>query len=49
LSPPCIEQRRGCIADAAQASTVIKHALDANLIRSADSNHPRAGYVPFWA
>ncbi|MDR0780472.1 MAG: putative DNA binding domain-containing protein [Pseudomonadales bacterium] len=35
--------------NAAQASTVIKHALDANLIRSADSNHPRAGYVPFWA
>lgn len=35
--------------NAAQASTVIKHTLDANLIRPADSNHPRAGYVPFWA
>jgi ATP-dependent DNA helicase RecG len=35
--------------NAAQASTVIRQALDAELIRPADQEHPRAGYVPFWA
>jgi hypothetical protein len=35
--------------NAAQASTVIRQALAANLIRPADPEHPRAGYVPFWA
>lgn len=35
--------------NAAQISGVIRHALDANLIRSADRARPRSGYVPFWA
>ena len=35
--------------NAAQASVVIKLTLDAGLIRIADPNHPRAGYVPHWA
>lgn len=35
--------------NAAQASVVIRQALDGGLIRPADSAHPRAGYVPFWA
>lgn len=35
--------------NAAQASQVIRRALDAELIRVADLDHPRAGYVPAWA
>jgi ATP-dependent DNA helicase RecG len=35
--------------NAAQASTVINQTLNASLIRPADPEHPRAGYVPFWA
>jgi ATP-dependent DNA helicase RecG len=35
--------------NAAQASAVIKLAVTQGLIRSADPDHPRAGYVPFWA
>lgn len=35
--------------NAAQASTVIRQALAVSLIRPADTTHPRAGYVPFWA
>lgn len=35
--------------NAAQASGVIKKALEAKLIQPADPAHPRAGYVPFWA
>lgn len=35
--------------NAAQASTVISRTLEANLIRVADPEHPRAGYVPHWA
>lgn len=35
--------------NAAQASTVIRQAIAARLIRSADAEHPRAGYVPIWA
>lgn len=35
--------------NAAQASVVIRQAIKADLIRSADPAHPRAGYVPFWA
>ena len=35
--------------NAAQASAVIKQALTAGLVRPADPEHPRAGYVPFWA
>ena len=35
--------------NAAQASVVIRQALKAGVIRSADPAHPRAGYVPFWA
>ncbi len=34
--------------NASQASMVIREALDAGLIKQADSSHPRAGYVPFW-
>jgi len=35
--------------NAAQASSVIGQALKVGLIRSADPEHPRAGYVPSWA
>ena len=35
--------------NAAQASAVINKALEAGLIRVADPEHPRAGYVPHWA
>ncbi len=35
--------------NAAQATTVINRALEADLIRVADPDHPRAGYVPHWA
>jgi predicted HTH transcriptional regulator len=35
--------------NAAQATAVINKTLDAKLIRIADPDHPRAGYVPHWA
>lgn len=35
--------------NAAQASGVIRQALLAELVRPADPERPRAGYVPFWA
>lgn len=35
--------------NAAQASNIIKRALEAELIKVADPEHPRAGYVPIWA
>lgn len=35
--------------NAAQASAVIKQAKKEQLIREADPEHPRAGYVPAWA
>jgi ATP-dependent DNA helicase RecG len=35
--------------NAAQASAVIARTLEAGLIRVADREHPRAGYVPHWA
>ena len=35
--------------NAAQATVVINKTLDAGLIRVADPDHPRAGYVPHWA
>ena len=35
--------------NASQVSHVIRQALDRNLIRSADPDRPRSGYVPFWA
>ena len=35
--------------NAAQASVVIRRALDASIIKYADPEHPRAGYVPHWA
>ena len=35
--------------NASQASAVIRLAIDKKLIRSADPDHPRSGYVPFWA
>lgn len=35
--------------NAAQASRVIKAALEAKMIRPADPERPRAGYVPIWA
>ena len=35
--------------NSAQISGVIRHALDADLIRPADRARPRSGYVPFWA
>jgi ATP-dependent DNA helicase RecG len=35
--------------NAAQASIVLKNALDLQLIKLADVDHPRAGYVPVWA
>ena len=33
----------------AQASRIIKQAMNDGLIRSADPESPRAGYVPYWA
>lgn len=33
----------------AQASGIIRQALQASLIRPADPEHPRAGYIPGWA
>lgn len=35
--------------NAAQATAVINKTLEAALIRVADPDHPRAGYVPHWA
>ena len=35
--------------NAAQASVVIRKTMDAGLIRYADPDHPRAGYIPIWA
>ena len=35
--------------NAPQASSVIRRALDAGLIKLADPGHPRTGYIPFWA
>ena len=35
--------------NAAQATAVINKTLAAGLIRVADQDHPRAGYVPHWA
>ena len=35
--------------NAAQATAVINKTLEAGLIRVADQDHPRAGYVPHWA
>jgi hypothetical protein len=35
--------------NAAQTSMVIRQSLQAELIKSADPAHPRAGYIPFWA
>lgn len=35
--------------NAAQATVVINKTLDVGLIRVADPDHPRAGYVPHWA
>jgi predicted HTH transcriptional regulator len=35
--------------NAAQASAIIKKALETGYIKVADPDHPRAGYVPAWA
>ncbi|MCY4051130.1 MAG: putative DNA binding domain-containing protein [Gammaproteobacteria bacterium] len=35
--------------NASQASIVFKKALDEGLIKPADPEHPRMGYLPFWA
>ena len=35
--------------NAAQVSKVIRQTLDQGLIRSADLERPRSGYVPYWA
>jgi len=35
--------------NASQVSAIIRKTLAAELIRPADPDHPRAGYVPFWA
>jgi ATP-dependent DNA helicase RecG len=35
--------------NAAQATKVINSTLDAKLIKPADTDHPRAGYIPIWA
>jgi predicted HTH transcriptional regulator len=43
-----LRERLG-IEHASQASVIIRQAQEANLIRPADPDHPRAGYVPFWA
>jgi len=43
-----LRERLG-IEHASQASVIIRQAQDADLIRPADPDHPRSGYVPFWA
>jgi len=35
--------------NASQASVVIRKTQDAGLVKVADPDHPRAGYVPIWA
>ncbi|MEN8133426.1 MAG: ATP-binding protein [Pseudomonadota bacterium] len=35
--------------NAAQASNVIRKAVEAGLIKVADPDHPRAGYIPSWS
>jgi ATP-dependent DNA helicase RecG len=35
--------------NAAQATAVINKAMEAGLLRVADAEHPRAGYLPHWA
>jgi predicted HTH transcriptional regulator len=35
--------------NAAQASVIIRQALKSELLRTADPEHPKSGYVPFWA
>jgi ATP-dependent DNA helicase RecG len=35
--------------NAAQVSNVIKHALERGVIRPADLNRPKSGYIPIWA
>jgi len=35
--------------NAAQATTILNKTLDAGLIKVADPEHPRAGYIPGWA
>lgn len=35
--------------NASQASIVLRKALDEGLIKHADPDHPRSGYVPHWA
>lgn len=35
--------------NASQASVVIRKTQEEGLIKAADSDHPRAGYVPWWA
>lgn len=35
--------------NASQASVVIGKALELKLIKAADTEHPRAGYIPYWA
>ena len=37
------------LKNASQASGVITKTLNARLIRVADPDHPRAGYLPHWA
>jgi len=34
--------------NAAQATKVINAAIEAELIKPADTQHPRAGYIPIW-
>lgn len=36
------------IKNAAQATTVIRRTMEAQLIKYADEDHPRAGYHPWW-
>lgn len=35
--------------NASQATLVINKTLDASLIKAADPDHPRSGYIPTWA
>lgn len=45
-----LRERLGIEAkNAAQASTVISQTLKEQLIRPADPDHPRIGYLPYWA
>ena len=50
LTNASLRQRFGLAGrDSAKVSQVIRLARERALIKPADPDHPRSGYVPFWA